>query len=410
MYNLQSSSYRFLLMDTLNVMLKDDALQRIAIAMAEAGSVRPQVVILADDLTGAGDSAASFLGQGRRAAVWLSGSGFSLGAEVWSFSTETRNDPPAVAADCIGTFTERLRALLPAAIFFKKIDSAGRGNFAEEMRAVHEAMGAELTICAPAFPEAGRCVVNGSLEIRDAAGGSAKVELFDLFSAEMVDEVELIGCGTDRYVERAMLTAVEEGKRLLLCDAGSSADLERIVRVASGLPVRVLWAGSAGLARELGRSLDGGDAGGVMRGMSKSVEDERSIRKGGRSLIFCGTGHPLTQLQLEQLSEAESEAVGGSVVAHVRCGVSNDGELRGMFEDAGPVSSLILTGGETAAMVLRALGAEAIEIAGEVAMGVPWGVLHGGLASGCVVVTKSGGFGDRHALVDAVHFCQGVSS
>jgi uncharacterized protein YgbK (DUF1537 family) len=81
-----------------------------------------------------------------------------------------------------------------------------------------------------------------------------------------------------------------------------------------------------------------------------------------------------------------------------------------MFRDAEPVGSLVLTGGDTAAMVLKAFEAEWIDVAGEMEPGVPWGILRGGLADGCVVVTKSGGFGGEHVLVDALHFCRGVTA
>jgi uncharacterized protein YgbK (DUF1537 family) len=98
------------------------------------------------------------------------------------------------------------------------------------------------------------------------------------------------------------------------------------------------------------------------------------------------------------------------VPVQVRCDECSENSLRRTFREKGTVGSLVLTGGDTAAMVLRALAAEAIEIAGELTVGIPWGILHGGLANGCVVVTKSGGFGSEDALVEAVHFCHGVTS
>jgi uncharacterized protein YgbK (DUF1537 family) len=76
-----------------------------------------------------------------------------------------------------------------------------------------------------------------------------------------------------------------------------------------------------------------------------------------------------------------------------------------VFTAASP-AALILTGGDTAAFVLRALGAQAIRLAGEVAPGIPWGIVEGGPADGCGVVTKSGGFGERDALVRAFEFCE----
>jgi uncharacterized protein YgbK (DUF1537 family) len=72
-------------------------------------------------------------------------------------------------------------------------------------------------------------------------------------------------------------------------------------------------------------------------------------------------------------------------------------------------AALILTGGETASFVLRALGATGINLAGEIAPGIPWGMVEGGIADGCTVVTKSGGFGQRDALVRAFQFCESGS-
>ena len=129
----------------------------------------------------------------------------------------------------------------------------------------------------------------------------------------------------------------------------------------------------------------------------------------GWTLIFAGSSHPVTQLQIDRLTTAMAESSLPCITIQVRYGESSDNNLRKAFREVGTVGSLVLTGGDTAATVLRALGAESIEIAGEMTLGVPWGILHGGLASGCVVVTKSGGFGSENALVDAVHFCHGVA-
>jgi uncharacterized protein YgbK (DUF1537 family) len=91
---------------------------------------------------------------------------------------------------------------------------------------------------------------------------------------------------------------------------------------------------------------------------------------------------------------------------HRISGVSISNERVIAIFAAQPVGGLILTGGDTASFVLRALQATSIRLAGEVARGVPWGFVEGGMAHGCVVVTKSGGFGEREALVQAFEFCE----
>jgi uncharacterized protein YgbK (DUF1537 family) len=66
----------------------------------------------------------------------------------------------------------------------------------------------------------------------------------------------------------------------------------------------------------------------------------------------------------------------------------------------GPGLGLVLTGGETALHVARGLGARSIEVTGEVAPGVPLGVLR--LPGRDVpVATKSGGFGGPDSLLEA---------
>lgn len=66
--------------------------------------------------------------------------------------------------------------------------------------------------------------------------------------------------------------------------------------------------------------------------------------------------------------------------------------IRSAFRSRKP-QALILTGGETALLTVRALEAHSFILQGELAPGIPWGSIQGGMAHGCTVVTKSGGFG-----------------
>lgn len=362
----------------------------------------PHVVILADDLTGACDSAASFLGEGRRVRVWLQRDGFDSlpDAEVWSFSSESRNQSASAAVQGVKSISEELHGQFPSAIFFKKVDSAGRGHSGAESEAARLAVDADITIYAPAFPATGRTVLNGVLHTSDATGKSSELRLQELFPVEMRDGIALISCGTDIEVKRRLLSAIEEGRHVLICDAASIDDLGRIVRVARTLTKRLLWAGSAGLACELAAELQP-----AVQGANNIV-----ARRSGKTLLVCGTPHPLTRLQMDRLRRAKSDIQTNCVVVQARCGVSSDDKLRQMFSGAGEIGSLVLTGGDTAAMVLRALEARSIVMGGEMATGVPWGILQGGLADGCIAVTKSGGFGDEDVLVNALYFCRGVAS
>ena len=69
-----------------------------------------------------------------------------------------------------------------------------------------------------------------------------------------------------------------------------------------------------------------------------------------------------------------------------------------------PAAALVLSGGDTASLVCRAAGVQRIELCDEIVPGVPRGILHGGEFDGIPVVTKSGGLGDRDALIQIADF------
>ncbi len=65
----------------------------------------------------------------------------------------------------------------------------------------------------------------------------------------------------------------------------------------------------------------------------------------------------------------------------------------------------MLTGGETAIAVLRALGAQGLRLTGQLEPGLALGALAGGPFDGLIVMTKAGGFGDVDALVRVWKVC-----
>jgi uncharacterized protein YgbK (DUF1537 family) len=109
---------------------------------------------------------------------------------------------------------------------------------------------------------------------------------------------------------------------------------------------------------------------------------------------------------LLQVSHLEQQS-GAGTIHHVNWDEPSHHAIRAAF-NAAPTTTLVLTGGETAAFVLRALDAFSVLLAGEIAPGIPWGVIQGGDADGCIVITKSGGFGNRNTLADAFDFCQRI--
>lgn len=361
------------------------------------------IVIIADDLTGACDSGAAFLASGHRVRAVLDTSHVdceqlqradSPGEPgVWAFTTETRGMEEVEAADRVGKCMTALAPIWPYALAFKKVDSAARGHFGPEISAALHASGVELALVAPAFPEAGRTVSGGILHVRDWSGQDGVKPLRDLFRHEAANTIDVLPAGSEGELELRIGRAVAIGTRILLCDSTSQSDLERLARAALRVQQPLLWTGSAGLAHALSGLLP----------RSASKAERLTARRDARTLLFVGSPHPVTRLQVSHLQQQVDRT--DRAIHRIPCTNGSEQDVIAAFK-AGPVGALILTGGDTAAFVLRSLGAAQIELAGEVERGIPWGFVAGGAADGCIVVTKSGGFGERDALVHAFEFCE----
>ncbi|HEY5057044.1 MAG TPA: four-carbon acid sugar kinase family protein [Acidobacteriaceae bacterium] len=362
------------------------------------------IVIVADDVTGACDSAAAFVGCGRVRMV-LDGVGVVDAkdpgedtAEIVSITTESRD---LAAVHAAARVTEAIEGVLQAGgdtLVFKKVDSAGRGQFAAEIEAALAASGAALALVAPAFPEAGRTVLNGVLSVRDCSGQDRQISLPELFSADAALRVALLAVSSETDLHAAIAGAIESEVRILICDAVEQTDLERLAAAALRIAQPILWAGSAGLARALALQMQAAEV--SRKGRTSAPV---ALRAGG-AILFTGTPHPVTALQVARLERGLSGEHRRAIYRVAEAGASHEAVVAAFLSQ--DYSAVILNGGDTAAFVLRALGARAIGIAGEVAPGMPWGMIEGGVADGRAVVTKSGGFGERDALVRAFEFCE----
>ncbi|MGB8029600.1 MAG: four-carbon acid sugar kinase family protein [Terracidiphilus sp.] len=333
-----------------------------------------RIILLADDLTGACDAGAAFLRSGRSVRVWFgTGVEFSTPESVQAFSTSSRALSPHRAARAVSMACTAL-ADDPNSLFFKKVDSAARGPLAAELLAAHRTLASRAILFALAFPSAGRTVRDGTLEIEDAAGQHSQIRLERLFPLSVRGRIFHVSHA------RELAPALDAGKSLLICDSANQADLDALARAANGFP-GLLYAGSAGLAQALAGLIP-------VRTMASLTPATT------RTLLIVGTSHPVTKLQLQELDSTRPDGVR---VLRLRLPFSAAARIRSAFRSYAP-QALILTGGETAQLAVRALGAHSFILQGEFAPGIPWGVVQGGDAHGCTVVTKSGGFGSPAAF------------
>lgn len=325
-----------------------------------------RVLIIADDLTGALDSAAAFARRGVRTRVATQPDALAATltqADVIAVATGTRELSAIDAASV-------LRSILPTigsfdGIVVKKIDSRMKGHIAAELAVLREILPRPILAC-PAIPVLGRYVEQG--------------------------------CVTGAGVERPIPVAPTLGCPATVLDATTQAGLQ------NALPAELnqyLYVGAAGLCEAIAAQLvpspplaqtpelDGplmmaiGSRDPVTLAQIAASGVRVTPAPNGRVPVLPGADHHLIQIV------AGHDTVASALAARDFA----DGIVREMRRR--PYRTLFACGGETAHAILKALGIRVLDLQGELFPGVPVARCPG---SGLVVVTKSGGFGDAELI------------
>ncbi|GIQ69788.1 four-carbon acid sugar kinase family protein [Xylanibacillus composti] len=449
-----------------------------------------KVLIIADDLTGADDTAVQFVKRGKRAVVHMNKQmelNGDYSADVHVLNTDSRSQSPENAA-------EQVRMSLASvdwsrySIVYKKIDSTFRGNIGAELDALMEAGDFDCAVLTPAYPNQKRIVVGGYLLVdgqllEDTQAASDPVHpvrssyLPDLLHAQSQTGFVPVTVGEMREVLRNQPRLEDSARTLVnsllaskrpesdggkigwIFDAVSSEDLRLIAAVANAAaPMRILWAGSAGLA---GALAEGMSSGASLSGEATSAELMDGVHRaaGERSgcaedvLVVAGSVHPAArkqaaclreqgfgwleldpvqlaagraELTVAQLRAWESSRTKGGWVLTTVCTEGSRQSLEQYCREQGwtqaeagariahslgrltaeltkewDLRGLVLTGGDVAYSAMEALDVQALEVMGEVEEGLPWCLPCGGRWSELVIVTKAGGFGSEQSLCRA---------
>jgi uncharacterized protein YgbK (DUF1537 family) len=407
--------------------------------------------VLADDLTGACDTGVAFARRGFATRVVFTPEADFTGAAVRVVTTESRALAGEEAARAVERAVRGLHLTSESRVY-KKIDSTLRGQPGAELVAVMRAAGIERALVGPAFPDQGRVVRGGRVFIHDVpleqTSFGREVDqpdlprLFGVTGAVDLLRLEDVRLGVPQLVE----IIGHSSAPVLVADAETDADLMVLVRACASTGIRLLC-GSAGLARALVGTMPPGE------------EQIALERQTGPVLVAAGSYNPVTLRQVEMAQregvqvvnltpndlrianlgnfplrtisgEAHANSGGGIAVKIKACLLHSENvilyaripdRLPGKEEEIGielaaltaavltgaQVGGLVLTGGETAALVCRALGCSGIDLGGEIQPGVVWGRMAGGAFAGLPVVTKAGGFGDENTLVEVIRFLNG---
>ena len=342
--------------------------------------------LLADDLTGALDTAAEFVGAfGPLDVVWSAASP-ATADQSFAIDSGTRELAPGEA---LAVLRELVPFLDGAGIAFKKIDSLLRGPWVAELDACLKAGGWNACIVAPAFPHQGRVTRNGEQLSRALDGHWTAV------GDDILRQLR------DRGLEARLADpAAPLEKGISVFDAESDADLDRIADIGRTFKGRLLWCGSGGLASALAR---GGGA-------------ELTPNLKMPVLGVFGSDHPASGAQLAACESVMIRSADvGSDTDHIRHAL-DQGAVFVQLQTAGPLSrgeaasrfsqeiallsraidppkTVVIAGGETLKALMLAVGARALQVLGRLEPGLPKSVIRNGRWAGVDVISKSGAFG-----------------
>ena len=393
-----------------------------------------EILIIADDLSGAADCASAYAKAGMETVVVIDRDATQdASARVIAIDADSRRMPAAQAAQAHRDLHARHAA--GVRLFYKKIDSTLRGNFAAELAAIVDAAG--LAIVAPAFPKAGRTTVNGCQFLN-----GRPLEQSEVWRAEGIEGAACIPAMLRRHGVRAALVTLaqlrqdgaglaarlaalaRDGVQAVVCDAETDDDLRIIAQASAQPPAPCFWVGSAGLADHLAALARGARpaapeievAGAILAvvGSLSSVSREQAARLQEATRITQitmpagvlrqGRSHPQWARMRQALGTALAGGrdllltIGTEEPVDMEAGLQLSQALAAMVApQSGSLGAIIATGGETALALLSAMAYRGLRLVGEIEAGVPLAIASG--PRPLPVITKAGAFGSRDTLL-----------
>ncbi|MEU9469388.1 four-carbon acid sugar kinase family protein [Streptomyces avermitilis] len=382
--------------------------------------VPPYVIALADDLSGAAETARA-LGGPVRLSLAAPDVAEIAAAHDLAVDLNTRHLPAAEAANAVRTALRAARTA-PPRLLYKKVDSQLRGNLAAEAAVYAE--GAKAVVIAPTLPAARRTVTGGVVHVNGvplhrtdgwrAERAAAPRSLPEALSGLPVCTVPLDVVRSEPAVLDAEFRRIAASGAHPAADAETDADLDAVAAAALRLGPGFRLLGSGGLAAALGRALV----------RPATATPAPSPAQDSDPLLFVvGTAEPgavaqiahLTALGAHHVPLDPADLAAGTVslprtaVAPALTVFSIDGSA-GLRPGAGRALSaalaalaaaypgrpdLVLTGGETARTTLDALGIRELEPLGE----IHHGAVHSRTPDGRRVVTRPGSYGAEDSLL-----------
>ena len=384
-------------------------------------------------------------------------------AQVISIDTDSRSLPAEQAYVKVKAATQQLLTE-GWIHFYKSVDSTLRGNLGAEIEAVLEAVKPNCAIIAPAFPKYGRTTVDGIQYLHGRPLHETEFGTDPTAPVKDADIARRLAEGSPRtagkltldqlragpkQIESDVRRMAAEGIELVVVDIAEQEDLKRLCLGLSQSDLRIVWVGSTGLAEFVplafgttpssnsfnqDRLPDHRPALALVGSASETTRRQLDYAQtnNGLSIIYLDPAHIIqdrtsAEDELEQASSRLRATIASGydaalvvrasreeIAATQRLGdslnlpplqvaqriVGGLAHVASSLVRENCISGIVATGGDTANALCNSLGAQALEILGEVEAGIPVMRILG--EQSLPLVTKAGGFGSQAAIADAL--------
>jgi len=420
--------------------------------------------IIADDLTGANDAGVQLSKIGISSTVFLDYKDSSLQSteDVAIIDTDSRAISEEVAYETIYQASSIFRKEGYEQVY-KKMDSTLRGNVAAELAALVSVYQPEMIVVAPAFPKMNRQTIHGYQYVngervsetefgRDPKTPVKNSFIPNLFEKYVDDRICLIDQALLNSSNENLINKIVEntgqGTTWFICDASTDEDLKMIADTFAKVNKKTVWAGSAGLIEYLPNALE-------LKRAERNQQEDLGITK---TLTVSASLSMVTKTQLERVKTLSDtffveidpvdlikktyrvqdiihQFMKHSSKKHFVLFVDSSVENREATKQLGmdlslgnnqiseaismelgviakaivaaipEINGLILTGGDTAKAVCNQLNMNQMHLHTEIEVGLPLGKLGSATTSRRYwTVTKAGGFGNEHSLLNVLKF------
>lgn len=281
-------------------------------------TIADSALIVADDLTGANDTALQYFKNGHNTKIIIDCTqDFSdvENVDIWAVPTESRNISKEEAVRRVLIVTEKLKENLGIERFYKKIDSTLRGNVGVEIIAMLEATQKEAAIIAPAYIEEGRITVGGYQLLngipieRTQCALDPRAPIYESYIPDILkkdlnskfeDLIDVIGLKTVTKgagpITLKINELIQKGKKLIVLDAASCVDLEQIALAINKSGYDLLPCGSAGLANAFNKIIDSNKE-------NAHIQHVPNVAR----MIVSGSATQLSANQIQKLREEKKD-------------------------------------------------------------------------------------------------------